>query len=32
MFTGIVTAVGTVRRLDRAGDLRAEIGCDRAMD
>ena len=27
MFTGIVTGIGTVRRIARAGDLRAEIGC-----
>ena len=27
MFTGIVTDVGQVRRLERRGDLRARIGC-----
>ncbi|WP_126173154.1 riboflavin synthase [Altericroceibacterium xinjiangense] len=27
MFTGIVTAVGTIRRLDQRGDLRVEIAC-----
>jgi riboflavin synthase len=28
MFTGIVTGIGTVRRLHRMGDVRAEIACD----
>lgn len=32
MFTGIVTGIGTVRRLRRAGDLRAEIACGWDMD
>ncbi|MEM7710013.1 MAG: riboflavin synthase, partial [Pseudomonadota bacterium] len=26
MFTGLVTDIGTVRALDRRGDLRARIG------
>lgn len=32
MFTGIVTAVGTVRSVERRGDLRLVIGCDYDMD
>jgi riboflavin synthase len=32
MFTGIVTGIGTVRRLHRTGDTRAEIACDWDMD
>jgi riboflavin synthase len=32
MFTGIVTAIGTVRAADMRGDLRLVIGCDYAMD
>lgn len=27
MFTGIVTDLGTIERLEQAGDLRARIGC-----
>lgn len=32
MFTGIVTAIGTIRSIDQRGDLRLVIGCDYAMD
>ena len=28
MFTGIVTAIGTVRSVEQRGDLRVVIGCD----
>ncbi len=28
MFTGIITAIGTVRSVDQRGDLRLVIGCD----
>lgn len=31
MFTGIVTAIGTVRSVERRGDLRIVIGCDYDM-
>ena len=31
MFTGIVTAIGTVRSVERRGDLRVVIGCDYDM-
>ncbi|MBC7986844.1 MAG: riboflavin synthase [Sphingomonadaceae bacterium] len=27
MFTGIITDIGTVRRVEQRGDLRVEIGC-----
>ncbi|QPM90076.1 riboflavin synthase [Pseudooceanicola algae] len=32
MFTGIVTDIGTIRRLDQQGDLRAEIECSYDID
>lgn len=32
MFTGIITAIGTVRSVQQRGDLRLVIGCDFAMD
>ena len=31
MFTGIVTAIGTVRSIEQRGDLRLVIGCDYDM-
>ena len=32
MFTGIITDIGTVRRLEQKGDLRLTIGCSYDMD
>ena len=32
MFTGIITAIGTVRTVEQRGDLRLVIGCDYDMD
>jgi riboflavin synthase len=32
LFTGIVTAIGTIRSAEQRGDLRLVIGCDYAMD
>ncbi|NJR12424.1 riboflavin synthase [bacterium] len=32
MFTGIVTAIGTIRSVEQRGDLRMVIGCDYAME
>lgn len=32
MFTGIITATGTIRSAEQRGDLRLVIGCDYAMD
>ena len=32
MFTGIVSAIGTIRHSEMRGDLRLVIGCDYAMD
>ena len=32
MFTGIITDLGTIRTLERRGDLRARIGCGYDMD
>jgi riboflavin synthase len=32
MFTGIVTAIGTIRSVERRGDLRMVIGCDYSME
>ena len=28
MFTGIITDIGTVRKLEQKGDLRLTIGCN----
>ena len=32
MFTGIITEIGTVRRVEKRGDLRLIIGCSYDMD
>ena len=32
MFTGIITDIGTVRKLEQKGDLRLTIGCSYDMD
>ena len=32
MFTGIITDIGTVRKLEQKGDLRLTVGCDYDMD
>ena len=32
MFTGIVTAIGTIRSVEQRGDLRMVIGCDYDME
>tara|TARA_R110000737_G_scaffold261528_1_gene269669 strand:- start:273 stop:863 length:591 start_codon:yes stop_codon:yes gene_type:complete len=32
MFTGIVTDIGTIRALEKRGDLKARIGCSYDMD
>ena len=32
MFTGIITDIGTVRRVEQKGDLRLTIGCDYDME
>ncbi|MCA1749605.1 MAG: riboflavin synthase [Parasphingopyxis sp.] len=32
MFTGIITDVGTIRKVEQRGDLRLEIACGYAMD
>ena len=32
MFTGIITDIGKVRKVERKGDLRLTIGCDYDMD
>ena len=32
MFTGIITDIGTIRKAEQRGDLRAEIACSYDMD